>query len=279
MGRMVAPGWIAERTVIDAFLAASTCNSKIADDGGPQKILATIESGLTAGRRKPLTSLPNRAWQPWRPLDGSDDNMWLQGLRSEMRALYRMRFPGNPVAADAADERLIEIIQITADAWVIGRELRLLDVEYRRLADEPHGRKRGARLPAKMRPCDVSPEVVEAFLKDRQRERDRTYQANLRAKKKAEQAAINDLDDKASAVLTFLQKRSGPQSVDDIYEGVRRSRPFKGMKPGSIKNAIRTLVNPPSGKLSPLSPLITVTKVTGKNHGPKILVEIRKNET
>jgi hypothetical protein len=278
-GRMVAPGWIPEQDVIDAYMTASQANGKIRDDGGPEKIRATIASGLDAGKRKPLRELPDRSRKPWQQIDGDDDNWFLRSLRSEMRALYRMRFPGNPAAIDDADLRLWEIIKVTFDPWKIGQELRLTFEEYKRLAREAHGRKKGPRLPAKMLPADVSREVVEAFRKDRQREQDRIYRTNKRAKEQAEQAAINDLDDKASAVLTFLQKHPRPQSVDDIYEGVRRSRAFKGMKPGSIKNAIRGLVNPPEGKLSPLPPLITVTKVTGKNQGPKILVEIRKNET
>jgi hypothetical protein len=278
MARMAAPGWIPEGTVVDALVAACQANG-LAQDDGLDSVRATIASGLDAGKRKPLRELPDRPRKPWQQIDGDDDNWFLRSVRSEMHALYRMRFPGNPAAIDDADLRLWEIIKVTFDPWKIGQDLRLTFEEYKRLAREAHGRKKGPRLPAKMLPADVSREVVDAFRKDRQREQDRIYRTNKRAKEQAEQAAINDLDDKASAVLTFLQKHPGPQSVDDIYKGVRRSRAFKGMKPGSIKNTIRGLVNPPEGKLSPLSPLITVTKVTGKNHGPKILVEIRKNET
>jgi hypothetical protein len=54
------------------------------------------------------------------------------------------------------------------------------------------------------------------------------------------------------------------------------------MKAGSIKNAIRRLIAPPSEKLrkpSKLVPLTTVAKSTAKNGGPKFLVQLRENET
>src|SRR5262249_24776221 len=150
----------------------------------------------------------------------------------------RMRFPGSPAAIDEADRVLWEIIKVTFDPWVIGRELRLTLEEYKRLACEPYGRKKGPRLPAKMKPADVNRDVVEAFRKDRKRIQNLTCQTKKRAKKKAAAAAINDLDDKESAIHAYLQNHPGPQSVDDIYDGVRRSRAFRGMEPGSIKNAI-----------------------------------------
>jgi hypothetical protein len=193
-----------------------------------------------------------------------------------------MGFPGSPAVIDDADRRLWEIIKVTFDSWVIGHELRLTLEEYKRLACEPHGRKKGPRLPAKMKPADVSRDVVDAFRKDRKRTQNLACQTKKRAKKKAEQQAVNDLDDKESAIHAFLQNHPGPQSVDEIYEGVRRSRAFKGMKPGSIKNTIRRLIDPPSEELrkrSRLAPLITLTKSTAKNSGLKILVELRKNET
>jgi hypothetical protein len=279
MGRMVAAGWIAERTVIDALFAACQANGLVQDDGADQ-VRGTIASGFAAGKRKPLGELPDRSPKPWQPIDGDDDNWFLRGLRSEIRALYRMRFPGNQAAVDEADRRLLEIGKVTFDPWKIGQELRLTFEEYQRLARENHGRKR-ARLPGKILPADVSSDVVDAFRKDRKRTQNLTCQTKKRAKKKAERAAINDLDDKESAIHTSLQNHPVPRSVDDIYEGVRRSRAFKGMKPGSIKNRIRRLIDPPSGKLrkrSRLVPLITVTKSTAKNRGPKILVELRKNE-
>jgi hypothetical protein len=132
-----------------------------------------------------------------------------------------------------------------------------------------------------MKPADVSREVVDAFRKNRKRTQNRTSQTKKRAKRKAEQQAVHDLDDTESAIHAFLQNHPGPQSVDDIYEGVKHSRAVKGMKPGSIKNAIRRLIDPPSEKLrnrSRLVPLITMAKSTAKNRGPKILVELRKNE-
>jgi hypothetical protein len=278
MGRMIAAGWIAERLVTNALFAACKANGLVQDDGADQ-VRATTASGLAAGKRKPLRELPDRPRKLWQPIDGDDDNWFLRGLRSEIRALYRMRFPGNPAAADEADRRLWEIGKVTFDPWKIGQELRLTFGEYQRLARENHGRKR-VRLPAKMLPADVSPDVIDAFRKDRKRTQNLICQTKKRAKKRAEQSAINDLDDKESAIHAYLQNHPGPQSVDDIYEGVRRSRAFK-MKPGSIRNAIRRLIDPPSEKLrnrSRLAPLITLTKSTAKNGGLKILVELRKNE-
>jgi hypothetical protein len=272
MGRMVAPGWIAERTVIDAFLAASTSNSKIADDGGQEPILATIMSGLTAGKRKPLHDLPDHPWQPWRPLDGHDDNGWLLGFRSEIRALYRMRFPNNPGAVDAADERLIEIIQISADPWVIGREVRLLDVEYRRLADEPHGRRRGARLPAKMKPCDVSREVVDAYRQARKRAADKDRKAKKRAEEKALQDALDDLDDRVSVVLTFLRAAKAPQTTAQIMKAIKRKQAFDKLKGQSLRNAVLRLLEPSS----PLHRLVIQTTGIAKNGKPTKLVAARR---
>jgi hypothetical protein len=279
MGRMVAAGWIAESVVIDALFATCEVNGLVRDDGADQ-VCSTIGSGLAAGKRKPLFELPDRPRNPWQPIDGSDDNWFLLGLRSEIRALHRMRFPGNPAAIDEADRRLWEIIKVTFDPWKIGQELRLTFEEYQRLARDAHGRRR-ARLPAKMLPADVSPDVIDTFRKDRKRTQNLTCQTKKRAKRKVEQQAVNDFDDKESAIHAYLQKRSGPQSVDNIYEGVRRSRAFKGVKPGSIRNTIRRLIDPRSGKLrkrSRLVPLITVKKSTAKNGGPKFLVELRKNE-
>jgi hypothetical protein len=99
--------------------------------------------------------------------------------------------------------------------------------------------------------CRVSPRV-EAYLDDRQREQDRTYRAHLRAKEKAKQDTINDLDDKESVILMFLQNHPGQHSVDDVDRSVKRSRALKGMKPASRRNAIRRLIDPPEGKLPAL---------------------------
>jgi hypothetical protein len=124
-----------------------------------------------------------------------------------------------------------------------------------------------------MRPSDVPREAVEALIKERQREQDRAYRANKRAKAKAEQAALNDLDDKESVILTFLQQHPDKQhSIDDIDQGVRRSPLFRKMKPESRKNAIRRIV------LGKLSLHINVTEVPAKNRGSKIMVQIKKQE-
>jgi hypothetical protein len=146
MGRMVEPGWILEQTVVDAVFAADEANGLVRDDGADQ-VRATIASGLAAGKRKPLHEVPDRPRKPWQPIDGGDDNWWLRSFRSEIHALYRMRFPGNPIAIDEADRRLWEIVKVTFDPSVIGQELRLTFEEYKRLACEPHGRKKAHGFP------------------------------------------------------------------------------------------------------------------------------------
>jgi hypothetical protein len=149
--------------------------------------------------------------------------------------------------------------------------LRLTFEEYKRLAQEAHGRKSGPRLPGKMRPYDVLREAVEAFIKERQREQDRAYRANKRAKEKSEQAALNALDDKESVILTFVQQHPDKQhSIDDIGQAVKRSRLFRKMKPESRKNAIRRIL------LEKLLPYINVTEASAKNRGSKIMAQIKK---
>jgi hypothetical protein len=272
MGRIVARGWIKESSVIDAFMLASESNGKILDDGGPASIRATIESGLAAGKRKPLSDLPDRPSRLWQPIDDDDDNMWVRSLRSELRALYRVRFPNNPGAVDAADERLIEIIKFTADPWVIGRELRLTFDEYQRLAKEPHGRRRGARLPGKMKPCDVTREEVDAYRNARKRAADKDRKTKKRAANKAEPAAIDDLDDRASVVLTFLRRAKTPRTTAQIMKGVERSRAFTKLSRKSLRNAVLRLLEP----ASPLYGLVTQTVGVAKNCKPTKLVAARR---
>jgi hypothetical protein len=272
MGRMVAPGWVKESSVIDAFMLASGSNGKILDDGGPASIRATIESGLAAGKRKPLADLPDRPSRPWQPIDDDDDNMWVRSLRSEMRALYRMRFPNNPGTVDAADKRLIEIIKFTNDPWVIGRELRLTFDEYHSLAKEPHGRRRGARLPGRMKPYDVTPEEVDAYRNARKSAADKDRKTKKRAADKAKLAAIDDLDDRASLLLTFLRRAKAPRTTAQIMEGVKRSRAFAKLSRKSLRNAVLRLLEP----ASPLYGLVTQTVGVAKNGKPTKLVAVRR---
>jgi hypothetical protein len=274
MGRMVAAGWVKESSVIDAFMLASESNGKILDDGGPASIRATIESGLAAGKRKPLSDLPDRPSRPWQPIDDDDDNMWVRCLRSEMRALHRLRFPNNPGAVDAADKRLIEIIKFTNDPWVIGRELRLTFDEYQRLAKEPHGRRRGARLPGKMKPCDITREEVDAYRNTRKGAADQDRKTKKRAAAKAELAAIADLDGRASVVLTFLRRAKTPRTTAQIMEGVKRSPFFRKLSRKSLRNAVLRLLEP----ASPLYGLVTQTVGVAKNGKPTKLVAARPRE-
>jgi hypothetical protein len=189
-----------------------------------------------------------------------------------MRALYRMRFPNNPGAVDAADKRLIEIIKFTNDPWVIGHELRFTFDEYQRLTEEPHGRRRGARLPGKMKPCDVTREVVDAYRYARKRAADKDRKTRKRAADKAELAAIDDLDDRASVVLILLRRAKTPRTTAQIMEGVKRSRAFRKLSRKSLRNAVLRLLEP----ASPLYGLVTQTVGVARNGRPTKLVAARR---
>ena len=59
LGRMIARGWIDEKTVIDALLGACDAN-KYLREHGHRATMKTIESGIEAGRKEPHPDLPDR---------------------------------------------------------------------------------------------------------------------------------------------------------------------------------------------------------------------------
>jgi hypothetical protein len=59
MGKMVARGWIDQKTVADALLGACDAN-KYLREHGHSATMKTIESGIEAGRKAPHPDLPDR---------------------------------------------------------------------------------------------------------------------------------------------------------------------------------------------------------------------------
>ena len=59
LGRMIARGWIDEKTVADALLGACDAN-KYLREHGHRATMKTIESGIEAGRKEPHPDLPDR---------------------------------------------------------------------------------------------------------------------------------------------------------------------------------------------------------------------------
>jgi hypothetical protein len=59
LGRMVARGWIDEKTVAEALLGACEANQYLREHGH-RATMKTIESGIEAGRREPYPDLPDR---------------------------------------------------------------------------------------------------------------------------------------------------------------------------------------------------------------------------
>ena len=66
LGRMIARGWVDEKTVADALLGACDAN-KYLREHGHRATMKTIESGIEAGRKEPHPDLPDRE-----PLSGDD---------------------------------------------------------------------------------------------------------------------------------------------------------------------------------------------------------------
>jgi len=58
-GRMIARGWIDEKTVADALLEACDAN-KYLREHGHRATMKTIESGIESGRKEPHPDLPDR---------------------------------------------------------------------------------------------------------------------------------------------------------------------------------------------------------------------------
>jgi Protein of unknown function (DUF3987)/Bifunctional DNA primase/polymerase, N-terminal len=59
LGRMIARGWVDEKTVADALLGASDANRYLREHGH-RATMKTIESGIEAGRKEPHPDLPDR---------------------------------------------------------------------------------------------------------------------------------------------------------------------------------------------------------------------------
>jgi Bifunctional DNA primase/polymerase, N-terminal len=59
LGRMIARGWVDEKTVADALLGASDANRYLREHGH-RATTKTIESGIEAGRKQPHPDLPDR---------------------------------------------------------------------------------------------------------------------------------------------------------------------------------------------------------------------------
>src|SRR6516164_7691490 len=76
LGRMVARGWIDEKTVTDALLGACDANRYLREHGH-RATLKTIESGIEAGKKEPHPDLPDR--DPSSGGDGPGDSN-LSGL-------------------------------------------------------------------------------------------------------------------------------------------------------------------------------------------------------
>ena len=60
LGGMVARRWLERSSVERALLAAADANGMVADDGGRDRAVATIKSGLDAGMNNPHPDLPDR---------------------------------------------------------------------------------------------------------------------------------------------------------------------------------------------------------------------------
>jgi hypothetical protein len=71
LGRMIARGWIDEKTVADAVLEACDAN-KYLREHGHRATMKTIESGIEAGRKEPHPDLPDR--EPSSGGDGPADS-------------------------------------------------------------------------------------------------------------------------------------------------------------------------------------------------------------
>jgi hypothetical protein len=59
LGRMIARGWVDEKTVADALLSACDTN-KYLREHGHRATMKTIESGIEAGKKEPHPHLPDR---------------------------------------------------------------------------------------------------------------------------------------------------------------------------------------------------------------------------
>ncbi len=263
MGRFVALGSITRQQVIEAFTAACEANGLILDDR-IDSVMRTIKSGLAAGMKKPLEDIAARSSDKRQGRNPYEREV----QRSEVMALFRLRF-GPHASYEAVDDVLAKID--SDDKEVIGRELGFTFEQYKRMGVEPLGRRR-AKHPSTIKPFNATDDEIQAHLKECEKSRNSAAHRKRRAKLAEARKAVEDLDDRSSAVLTFLQHSAGPQSIAQIAAGIRKSRAFADLTDNALRRTILRLVKPPS-KLAE-----RVVLIEGKNKNGKktFLMELRK---
>jgi Bifunctional DNA primase/polymerase, N-terminal len=262
-GRMVAPGSITQQQVIDAFIRACEANGLIGDDG-IDSVMRTIKSGLDAGMKKPLEDLAAISSDKER----GENPYKLEMRRSEIMALHRLRFGPHASYADV-DDFLAKID--SDDKYAVGRELQFTFAEYKRMGVEPLGRRR-AKHPQMIQPFGPTHEEIEGYLKEFEKSRNSAIRKEKRAKLAEAIKAAKDLDDRPSAVLTFLQHSAEPQTMAQLMAGVRESDVFAELTDKSLRSALLRLLKPPSK----LATMVVVTEGETKNGKKTFIVELRK---
>jgi hypothetical protein len=267
LATMAARGWIDRETVFGALFKACEHNGLVGDDG-EDSVLRTLNSGFDDGLLKPHPDLPDRLKQPRQRSSTDHDDMQFLRFRSEVRALFRMRFPyETDKAVEEADARIAEIT--SANRHQRGKKLQATFEECKQLRRSKLGRRR-AGFPSTFLPYDVSDDVVREWLKAEKRVSDKVAQQKRRLDKKANQAAVNALDDRAIAVLTFLRNAKAPQSTAQIIDGVRRSVAFSKVKGRPLRNAVLRV-------LAKLDDLTIKTRGVARNGKPTNFVEARRD--
>jgi hypothetical protein len=166
-------------------------------------------------------------------------------------ALFRLRF-GPHASYEAVDDVLAKID--SEDKWVIGRSLEFTKLEYQRMGIEPLGRRR-AKHPSTIRPFDATEAEIQAHLKEFKKSRNAAAHKDQRAKLAEARKAVEDLDDKSSALLVYLQHIAELQTIAQIAAGVRKIHVFSRLTNRALHRTILRLVKPPS-KLAEMIVLI-----------------------
>jgi hypothetical protein len=256
----VALGSITRQQVIEAFTAACEANGLVRDDG-IDAVMRTIKSGLDAGMKKPLEDIAARSSDKRQGRNPYEREV----QRSEVMALFRLRF-GPHASYEAVDDVLAKID--SDDKWVIGRSLEFTKVEYQRMGVKPLGRRR-AKHPSTIRPFDATDDEIQAHLKEFKKSRNAAAHKEQRTKLAEAQKAVEDLDDRSSAILAFLQHSNGLRSTAEVVDGVRKSRAFAGLTKEAIHRTVLRLVKPPSK----LGEMIILTEGKTKNGQKTFLME------
>ena len=181
------------------------------------------------------------------------------------RALFRLRF-GPHASYEAVDDVLAKID--SDDKRLIGRELAFTFEEYKRMGIEPLGRRR-AKHPSTIRPFNATEAWIQAHLKEFKKSRNAAAHKEQRTKLAEAQKAVEDLDDRSSAILAFLQHSNGLRSTAEVVDGVRKSRAFAGLTKEAIHRTVLRLVKPPSK----LGEMIILTEGKTKNGQKTFLME------